>query len=80
MTPPNHCAFLWHFIEYFCGILLSILLKIVKVMQDMERMIVYTPRGKCSVYYASRVSVFLEKSFRVQKKRLRLIVRAHWAR
>ena len=24
MTPPNHCAFLWHFIEYFCGILLRI--------------------------------------------------------
>ena len=24
MTLPNHCAFLWHFIEYFCGILLSI--------------------------------------------------------
>ena len=29
---------------------------------------VYTPRGKCSVYYPSRVSgIFLEKSFRVPK-------------
>ena len=24
MTLPNHCAFLWHFIAYFCGILLRI--------------------------------------------------------
>ena len=26
---------------------------------------VYTIRGRCSIYYASRVSVFFEKSFRV---------------
>ena len=30
-------------------------------------LIVYTTRGKCSVYYASRVIVFFEKSFRVPK-------------
>ena len=24
MTLPNYCVFLWHFIEYFCGILLRI--------------------------------------------------------
>ena len=28
---------------------------------------VYTICGKCSVYYASRVNVFFEKSFRVPK-------------
>ena len=30
-------------------------------------LIVYATRGKCSIYYASRVSVFLEKSFRLPK-------------
>ena len=43
-------------------------------------MLVYTPRGERSAYYASHVSMFFEKSFRVPKNRLRLIVRAHWAR
>ena len=36
-------------------------------------------RGKHSKHYTSRVSVY-RKSFRVPKNRLRLIVRAHWAR
>ena len=31
--------------------------------ENMESEMVYTIRGKCSVYYASRVGVFFEKSF-----------------
>ena len=36
---------------------------------------VYTTRGKCSVYYASRVSVFFEKSFRVPKIVPKIVVK-----
>ena len=35
--------------------------------ENIESKMAYTTRGKCSVYYASRVSVFFEKSFRVPK-------------
>lgn len=36
--------------------------------ENMESKMVYTIRGKCSIYYASRVGVFFfEKSFRMPK-------------
>ena len=48
-------------------------------LEILERKVVYTPRRKYSVYYASRVSVY-RKSFRVPKNRLWLVIRTHWAR
>ena len=42
-----------------------VLCQIFAVLEDK---VIYTTRGKCGVYYASRVSVFFfEKSFRVPK-------------
>jgi hypothetical protein len=32
-------------------------------LENLESKMVYTTRGKCSVYYASRVSVFFGKKF-----------------
>ena len=34
----------------------------------------YTTRGKCSIYRVSRVGVFFEKSFRVLKIMLRVLL------
>ena len=36
-------------------------------LENLESEMVYITRGKCSIYRASRVRVFFEKSFRVPK-------------
>ena len=59
MIYANRYVFLWHFIMCFCGIMLRVFV-VTNWMrfENMESKMVYTIRGKCSVYYVSRVSVF----------------------
>ena len=45
----------------------DVLVILCRRLENVERKVVYTIRGKCSVYYASRVRCFFEKSFRVPK-------------
>ena len=41
-----------------CDIFRSSPLSEIRRLENLERKVVYTTRGKCSVYYASRVGVF----------------------